>query len=203
MRWILIGTIAASSIVAPCHANGFSLNDCILNGVKGVSSDVAARLVRKACEDKQEEHRQQRGNALKQEYGELIDTASVVKAKFFNTESAGFASIEITNSARSPERTLTYVKLSVMPAAGDNQPCDPQREARYSYKLTLKPGTSINLVFPSDAKAICTSIEAARGRPTAWKDFSLSGSVKPLDKDPFADPALASTVYYEAPKVKF
>lgn len=194
MRWILIGTIV-TSISAPCYANDFSLSDCIINGLKGVSSDVAARLVRVACKEKQEEHRKEMMRALEQEYGDELDTTSIVMADHFATETTDSASIEITNPTKLPENTLTYVKLSVMPAAGENKPCDQSRKTMYSYKLTLKPGDSIKLVFPIDAEAICTSIDAARGRPSAWQDFSLLGSVKPLDKDPFDDPALARPVY--------
>jgi hypothetical protein len=179
MQWTLIGAIAATA-VAPSYAD-YSLSDCILNGLKGVSSDVAARFVRKACEDKQEDHRHQLLNGLKQEYGDKIDTASVVESKAYWVETANSKSIEITNVGKFPERTITYIDLSVLPA------CEYSQKVLYSYKLTLTPTSSIKLVFPSNSETICTSIKTVRGKPTTWKDFSLSGSVMPLDKNPFAD----------------
>lgn len=194
MRYILIA-VATGLISTPYQAWAFSLNDCLLTGLKGVSSDTAARLVQKACEDKQREHHKNTISALKKKFGEEVDTKEISTSNRFKVESNDILSIEITNTLSFPERTLTYVTLLVATAAAKGQPCDTSKAKKHSYDLTLKRGSSVRLAFPSNAKWICTAIATARARPTIWNDFSISNPIEPLDHDPFAANTAPTSTY--------
>lgn len=175
-----------------------SYEDCLLQGLKGVSSDAAARLVKMACEGKERDSQKRAIESLTKEFGELIDIDSIKMEEHFNIESKGFSSIQITNSLQNPKEIITYVSLRVYPAEGLNKSCDHSKGINHSYKLSLKSGSSILLVFPSTSPSICPQIESARARESHWKDFSLSGTVKPMAKDPFSDKSLfpPSQFYY-------
>lgn len=188
---ILFAALATTVLQsAPCFA--FSINDCILEGMKGISSDAAARAVTKACEEKREDARQKSIAALTKEYGEPIDPSLVAKAKNYSAESSGKASIQITNHALSPERTIRYVNLSVSPTDANGH-CNPWDKKTYAYKLMLPPSSSTQLTFPMPGfggSSVCTEIITARAALKTWKDISIAGAANPMEKDPFDDPSL-------------
>jgi hypothetical protein len=176
-------TLALSSTAG---AAAFSYNDCILDGLKGVASDAAARMVREACmskskEDtarqraKDQEAATRQSNALKDEYGANISTDLMILDKSYKHESNGSSSVGISNKAVADHTTITYVMLLV-----DTGGCWGSGQA-YSYKLVLSPGTSTRLRFPHPGteEKLCLSIIEAKGRPSSWRDIILSGSENP------------------------
>lgn len=182
MYRVHIGIIAAV-VAASGYASEVSINDCMLNGLKGVSGDIAASLVRKSCEGKQEEHRRATVAALRQEYGELISRDSVQLSEPVGADVNGLATVAVTNRTNAPGKTLTYAKLVTYANNGAGN-CDGSRApVWHSYKLTLKPGSTAKLIFPSGGPTPCVFIETVRGKPPTWRDISLAGSVKPMPAD--------------------
>lgn len=163
----------------------FDLNDCIINGMKGVSSDTAARQVRYACDQKNLSHKQQLQDELLKEFGEVLDTETLEKDKYFKVEEPGFNSIRYTN--KSADKTVSFVRLEVVPAPGGPETlCDMSKRRVYAYKVTMKPHADVKLIYPSSATSNCLNALVVLGRPPSWKDVSFSSSAKPVDKDPFA-----------------
>lgn len=165
-------------------ATAFNLNDCIINGMKGISSDAAARQIRYACDQKHKEYKSERTEKLLKDFGEVVDVDILEASKFYSPEGPGFYSIEYTN--RSGEKTITFLRMEVTPApAGPGTDCDTNKRRVYAYKLLVKPRASIKLMYPSTTSSNCLTPTIVLARPPSWKDVSLSSVVKPLEKDPF------------------
>ena len=160
-------------IFAFSQANAFDVNECILNGMKGVSSDFAAQQIRQSCIKKGNEAKRKKREALEDEHGKPIDIAILKPRKYYNDEGNGFHSMEYTNT--SAHTTVTYVKLDV--ACSDS--------IKYPYKIKLKPGATISLIFPDSTTGYCIHVDEAYGRPSVWSDVSVFSSAKPLETDPF------------------
>lgn len=166
-------------------ADSFNVNDCIINGMKGVSSDTAARQVRYACDQKKYEFKAQRLEALSKEFGEPVEIETLEADKNFDLEGPGRYSTSLTN--KSPERVVTFVRLEVTPAPGGaGTVCDTEKRRVYTYQIALKPRASIKLVYPSSVPYHCIRPVLALGRAPSWKDVSFSSSASPSEKDPFA-----------------
>lgn len=155
------------------QANAFDLNDCILNGMKGVSSDVAAQQIRYACNIKGIEEKNKKNEELKTEYGKAINIAILKDSEYYKIEEAGFHSMQYTNT--STDTTVTYVKLRI--GCSDS--------IKYPYKIKLKPGESIALIYPASSTGNCIHVYEVFGRPSIWSDVSVFSSAKPLKIDPF------------------
>jgi hypothetical protein len=176
-------------------AHAFNLNDCIINGMKGVGSDVAAAQVRYACNQKRLEARKLRLAALSKEYGEALETESIEQASSFGTEQTGLHSLQVKNKNR--DTVVTLLRLEVVPVSDNpfdkfapgyvGPKCDKSKSRTYAYSVTLKAFGTLKLVYPSTAQSECLSIVSALGRAASWRDVSFSSSAKPDDKDPFAD----------------
>ena len=165
-------------------ALSFDLNDCIISGMKGVSSDIAARQVRYACDQKRLAFRQARLDQISQEFGEPLEADALEEGKYYNVEEPGFYSMQYLN--KSKEMTVTLIRLAVSPApGGPDTNCDPTRRRVHTYKVTLKPRATVKLVYPSSVPSNCTAITLVLARPPSWKDVSFSSSAKPSDRDPF------------------
>ena len=167
-------------------ALAFDLNDCIINGMKGVSSDVAARQVRYACDQKQRAHVAERRLKFEQEFGEPLSTDLLEEAPHFELAGAGKHSIQVTS--KEPSKAVTLIRLEVTPApAGPGTACDPTRSRVFAYKVMLKPAQKVRLVYPSTADLNCLSVVSANARPTKWSDVAFSSSADPMPRDPFEE----------------
>lgn len=172
-------------LVAFNEAQAFDVNDCILNGMKGVSSDVAARQIRQACLEKGNEAKRKKRAAAAKEFGEAIDTATLKPlGNHFSVKEPGFHSSDYENT--STDRTLTYVQISVAPSS-EGAGCDYTNARKHAYKIKLKPRETMSFLYPSSAQVDCIAVESVYARPPTWSDISVFSSSKPLDKDPFAD----------------
>lgn len=183
---IRLSSIALIFIVSTGLAHAaFDVNDCIINGMKGVSSDRAAAQIRYACDQKNKSYKQQLRDELAMEFGEILSIENLDMEKHTNAEDTGFNSTRFTN--KSPDKTVTYVLLELVPAPGGlGTSCDSTQRRTHSYKVTVKPGAAIKLVYPNPTPFYCLSVMAVMGRPPSWKDISFSASAKPSAKDPFA-----------------
>lgn len=163
----------------------FDLNDCIIAGMRGVSSDAAARQIRYACDQKAKMDKQLREEEQVKVFGEDVEVELAELAKHYEVESAGLNSIVVKN--KSAEQTLTYLRLSVTPVkVGAPELCDFDKTRTYAYKVVIKPGASLKLIYPLNGNGVsCTRIGKAVARLATWKDTSFSFSTKPVDKDPY------------------
>ena len=180
-----------STFVAIClglavgAAHSFDLNDCIINGMKGVSSDAAARQVRYACDQKHKAFKQERIEQLLKEFGEPLDVEVIEAGKYYEVEEPGFYSTQYSN--KSNEKTVTFIRLEVVPAPGGaGTSCDFTKRRVHAYKVTLKPRAAMKLVYPSPYPSNCVNALAVLGRAPSWMDVSLSSAARPSNKDPFA-----------------
>lgn len=182
MRYKILLILAA--IIFNGNVFAFSINDCLINGLKGVSSDLAVRQIRFACQQKYEEFKRRRLRELSKDFGDIIEATTIEQAGYWILEEAGVHSIEITN--KNSDKTITYMRLFVIPAQKD-MPCDDSKKKVYAYKITIKPQGKIKLIYPSSDVSECIIPDIIMARSKNWKDISLLSSSKPIENDPFED----------------
>lgn len=153
--------------------------------MKGVSSDVAARQVRMACQSKKDEYKKGIAKTLEREYGELIANDKMLKSKYYEEEGAGFSSMQYTN--QTTNKTITFIRLRIAPAPASGAQCDFSKQFFHTYRVKVKPRDNISLVYPSPTGSDCVDLVTVRGLPTSWSDVSFSSKAQPLANDPFAD----------------
>lgn len=178
------------------HAGPFE--DCVLAGMKGVSSDAAARAVSQACNNKrnevQKERREKLGLPMKGD--EYVWSES---NQFDNSEN-GFMSEIFKN--KSNYKTVTYVALEILDADfyEYKNPIFPtydfegqtawqkERTQTYYYKLLLKPNSATKLLYRTPrTKTWWSKATIVLGRESKWSDSisaSTGGTTKPESKDP-------------------
>lgn len=169
---LLIGIFCLQGI----HAYASDLDDCVLNGLRGVNSDAAARMIKQACENKV---KSSRVSKMVAKYGEWLDDDLTVVdlAKTAGTTGESLT-VKLKNSI---QKTILYVELSVGVAdlTGD---CPSRRDYRhkYLYRVKIKPEANGNLSIPNagsiiDLKRdICISARAVRGRSPNSLDVNFS-----------------------------
>lgn len=172
--------------------------DCVLSGMKGVSSDAAARAVNQACRAKINEARK----AKQETYGSAMrdDEYSFSEDKYVGTHDDGFVSETFKN--KSSYKTVTYVALMVMD--GDyykykksdyldfegEAAWQKERSQTYYYKLSLKPNAEIKLLYRKPrTKPWFSNVVTVLGRESKWSDAMSPSAwggdvVKPESKDP-------------------
>jgi len=173
--------------------------DCVLTGMKGVSSDAAARAVSQACASKRSEIKREKqekfGFAMKS------DEYTWNEGNTVGAEKNGYLSEIIKN--KSSYKTITYVALEVLDADyyDFKQPKWPafdfegesawkkERSKTYYYKLSLKPNAMTKLLYRAPrTDTFWANITMVLGRESKWSD-SISTSVwsdtvEPEPKDP-------------------
>jgi hypothetical protein len=153
--------------------------DCILQNMKGVQVPQAIAEVRQACRQKADEHTRTRVA----QFGERIDPSLFKDAAAWEFDAPGFHAMRFTNTTS--DSTVTYVRLSVIPAEADGKSCDPNKSRFFAYTITVKPGQSIRLIYPSGAeKTECVRAAGVLARGPRWTDVSFSSSAKPVEQDP-------------------
>jgi hypothetical protein len=168
-------------------ASAFDLNDCIINGMRGVSSDVAARQVRYACDQKQRAYVAERRLKFEQEFGEALGTELLDLASTFDLAGPGKQSIQVTS--KEPSKAVTLIRLEVAPAPGGaGATCDFTKSRVFAYKVMLKPTQRVRLIYPSVADSNCISLISANARPIKWTDVAFSSTADPMPKDPLEEP---------------
>ncbi|MCX7168150.1 MAG: hypothetical protein NTV11_18005 [Rhodocyclales bacterium] len=185
-------TIICLSITFGAYAGEY--DDCVLTGLKGVSSDAGAKLVAQACKNKINEVRQSR----RSNFG--TDLAAGEYA-FNPTDSVqrhddGLVSQTLVN--KTSQKTITYVALTVgdgvKPAAIEKGKVfdvdDYIRTAKpasvFYYKVAIRPGKSIRLKFPlPKSGAFYTEVTTVLGRESKWADAAqqFKEDVSPEPKD--------------------
>lgn len=207
MKWILL---LSSLLVFAITAHADEYDDCILKGMKGVSSDVGARLVAEACRNKVDEPKRAKQRAKRERFGSKLNESEYKIGNSYMSSGGGYISLTLQNTSSS--KTLTYVELTVKdgdyydykgpknPPPNDRMPWEVieeddwskwtrERTHTYYFKLTLKPGKEIRLMFPDTrTKSFYSEITTALGREAKWTDaastISFSDRIKPELQDP-------------------
>ncbi len=181
--WSLCGIAGAVLSVHP-GASALDLDDCVLNGLKGVNSDAAARMVRQSCENKAVNQKRQQ---LSTRYGDKIDeklTLSNWDSDYTNKT----VKVTVKNDL---QQTVTYAELSIS-APMANGSCPYPENQKHLYAVKLKPGSRVVLVVPGgtsfiskDGRSSCIVVSAVRGREPSMLDLSV-GAVDPLTDNQLA-----------------
>jgi hypothetical protein len=174
------------------------LDNCVLNGLKGVNSDIAARMVRQACENKVNE---QRNAELFAKFGDRLDDpmdvvtwAAVWQGETLNV----LATLRNLSS-----QTALYVELGVAtPDEKDKCPYSGGYRKKFLYQVKLKPDSVGTFVVPNGAAyrkriggGLCMSANVVRARSPKFTDVSL-GTFSPLsDREVLAINSQLNTSY--------
>ena len=157
------------------HVLSGELEDCLLNSLKGVSSDTAARMVRQACESKVAEGRV---NRLIEKHGQR--TTATLSIDDWNSWGGSAAQAVISNTA-----SLTALLIEVSLSKPDSQgKCTAPPARKELYRTKLKPGSTGTFSIPdvspliSKTGSICIDAVMVRGRQPSPFDISI-GSFKP------------------------
>lgn len=176
--WFALSVTALFQNIALAAA--FSYDDCILNGLKGVSGDAAAVLVRKACESKRDAAADARERAIRDEYG---DELSLQQLSMLVVESWDRASVPgsiIVRVVNHSGQTVRYVRLEAADQISDR--CGVV--SSHAYRLNLAPGEVGLLRIPKRVSSdqLCARISYARAREPSWQDqIRRLGSAIPVD----------------------
>ena len=157
--------------------NAADIDDCVLNGLKGVNSDAAARMVRQACESKVAAARADRVIA---KYG--MRSYEPMEVLTWDRERGGSkAQISIRNTS-----DLTAILLEVALSTPDGQEkCTNSRTRKELYRIKLKPrATGVfvlgDVATVADKKGgLCIDATLVRGREPSAFDFNV-GVSEPL-----------------------
>ncbi|MBI4937093.1 MAG: hypothetical protein HY846_02530 [Nitrosomonadales bacterium] len=177
-------------------------DDCVLNGMKGVSSDVAARLVAQSCRNKIAETRKAKVTAFGSTLSE--DEFAYVSGKdSVQTHEDSYLSQVLKN--KSSFKSITYVALSIKDGdyfdykeakwggvsidSEGRTKWENERSHTYFYKLSLKPGNEVRLMFRKPrTDSFYAEVTTVLGREAKWSDTistsAFSSNVKPEPKDP-------------------
>jgi hypothetical protein len=177
-------TLALLCICNFAHAQRqFNVDDCIIDGLKGVTSDLAAKLVKEACERKQQNSPEWKVEQYRKQLGEVIDAATLELTEFSFNEEPGFHSATFRNL--DPTSTVTFVRLKVTPAPQLGKDCDYLQTRFEVFRITLPSGSSAKLVYPNrGGQASCFSVVTVFARDPSTSDLPTRTPAKPMRRDP-------------------
>ncbi len=178
-------------------ANAGEYDDCVLTGLKGVSSDAGAKLVAQACKNKINEVRQNRRSSFGTDLAS--DEYAFNPVESFQRHDDGFVSQSFGN--KSSGKTITYVVLTIKDGdfygfkrtgkifeeVLDQVTWQKDRTHVYYYKVTIKPGKSLRLKFPlPKSGTFYSEVTTVLGRESKWSDAAqqFKDEAKPEAKDP-------------------
>jgi len=177
-RWLYLKTFCAICIL-PGWGMASEIDDCLLTGLKGISSDVAAQMVRQACENKIAAKKK---SDLYDKYGEYFyKPIKVVSTNFSESPKGlfdGRATVVVENDL---PVTAILVKLTLWTDFGLLEPrCGRKEDVdqyRYLFKMKIKPGSQAKLVVDDFRKfsgtILCATAEIERGREPKMTDVSF------------------------------
>lgn len=184
---IRITAVFISLLISTSISMAFDINDCIINGMKGVSSDAAARQIRYACDQKlkafEQKTTEQNAKEFAKEYGEVLDSDSLEEKGGRAADKPGFQSVMFVN--KNSGKTITYLRLAIAPDLQKGMGCDYRSYRYVAYKLLLRPNAGMRLIVPVTTEFNCISVDQSYGREPSYKDligFIVSG--KPESVDP-------------------
>ncbi len=143
---------------------------CVLQNMRGVTSDSAARSVREACESKQKQQVAATRAKFDQEYGGVGDE-SLVEAVEVETK-GGSTRIALRNFDQRSKKIVSYVRL-ILGESSSSSGCKGSYEI-FSFLTHIPPNTTT--VVEIQAKKLpkvgepCVEVVAVRVREPGWSD---------------------------------
>lgn len=154
----------------------FSLEDCIINGLKGVTSDKAALMVKGACNEKEKLHNEKirlaKEEPINEIYGKKVKDDSVSFDGWEKLESGKWL-VAIKNKMPKESGFIRYLRLRV--GAGSSGYCNASKD--YSFKVNVAPGESEYIgiePFIPDADAMCVTFLDARAKKQSIYEYIQS-----------------------------
>jgi hypothetical protein len=201
---LVTGLLTSGMLLSTAFAEAY--DDCVLNGLKGVSSDAAARLVAQSCRNKISDSSRAKmakfGTKLQE--GEFV---FVTGAGSVQNHEGGYFSRALKNS--SSFNSITYVSLVIKdgdyydfkPKGGipilrdvigdieEKGKWERERSHVFFYQLSLKPGKEVRLMFRAPrGESFYSEVVTVLGREAKWSDTisanAFSTNVKPESRDP-------------------
>lgn len=183
----LVFLVLFTSIVQRAGATTFSYEDCLLQGLRGVGSDSAASMVKRACDVKREQHSARVQADLAKLYGEELTPEERARVRLGgwgrNGEEKGL--LEIHNDL---SQTVTYVRISLAYATGER--CGEPTLLGYDVTVPAGSVALVRIPLPRGVSAICREIVYGRARGGSWLDWVkvawTIGGREPLTVDQLA-----------------
>ena len=149
-----------------------SVDDCILNGMRGVNNDTSARLIKQSCENKYREN-------FYREFGEI--TNKELKIEKWASDGKNITATVFNTFDQTI--TLATILVSVVDVNGA---CSSYKN--FVYKTKLKPDSSGKFVIPASELInkkgeICLTVYSRLARTSQWNDFSVLSSLPVSDLD--------------------
>lgn len=146
-----------------------SLGNCIIEGMRGVSSDAAAAMIKQVCERKTRQ-------TIYDEYGAI--EAQMLKVEAYDIEDSILV-VQVKNTTRN---TVTLISL----AAGTPDAvagCPSASTASFVFKANVKPSSSVKLRVPAAGMVsggrVCFTANSRLARAMRWNDFVV-GTKDPI-----------------------
>lgn len=162
--------LAVILMTAAISANAeSSLDNCIIEGMRGVSSDAAAVMIKQACERKTRE-------TIYDEHGAI--EAQELKVEAYAIEDSILV-VQVKNTTRN---TVTLISLDAgTPDASAG--CPSTSSARFVFKAKVKPSSSIKVRVPAPKMVsggrVCLTAYSRLARAMRWNDFVV-GTQDPI-----------------------
>lgn len=171
-------------MISTAHAQSdFDINDCIINGLKGVASDAAAEMVKVACERKQQERPEWKTEQYRKQLGTVASVDILEIVELSTNAEIGFHSLFVKNV--DPERTITFLRIKATPAPIAGKECDYLQSKFETFRVTIPPGSSTKLLYPNrGGQESCVVLVTVFSRDVATTDKPSQIPVKALARDP-------------------
>lgn len=152
------------------HGHATERDDCILNGLKGVSGEAGARMVREACDNKAADKRKQE---IQQKYGEPsqteIDVLSLTK-----DNNQPRVTMVVKNTA---PKTALFIRVQLWLKFLNCESSNGFEIDNFVYKVKIKPNQTANLLvdkyFLGD---LCSKATIIRARDSSVLDVALNST---------------------------
>jgi hypothetical protein len=170
----------------PAYAEkDFDVNDCIIDGMKGVASDAAAKMIKEACERKQQERPEWRVEQYMKQLGKVVDANSLTITALSTDEEAGFHSLVVRNN--DPDRIVTFIRIKATPAPIAGKECDYLQTKFEVFRVAIRPGGSAKLLYPNrGGQESCVVLVTVFARQPEKTDIPSLAPVKALSRDPLS-----------------
>lgn len=174
--WLVRGVFVVA-LAAHGVATSGEVDDCVLNGLKGVNSDAAARMVRQACESKVAAARADRVIA---KYG----MRSFEPMEVLSWAQGGGGSKAQTSIRNTSDLTAILLEVALSTPDGQGN-CTNSRTRKELYRIKLNPrATGVfmlgDVTTVVDKKGVlCIDATLVRGREPSAFDFNM-GAYEPL-----------------------
>ena len=161
----------------------FDVNDCIIDGLKGVANDAAAKMVKEACERKAQERPEWKVEQYRKQLGTVVNSDILEIFGLSTDEEIGFHSFLARNT--DPVRTVTFLRIKATPAPIAGKECDFLQTKFETFRVTIQPGAIAKLLYPNrGGQESCVMLITVFARDSAPTDKPSLAPVKALPRDP-------------------